>query len=160
MPAVSWTDDLSVGVHVVDADHKMLIDLINQVVAAAESKRPHDQIAKVLVALDEYVDFHFVREESMMEACGYAGLDDHRKVHEKLRTEVHNIAEHFKREPAKALTDEVLAFLTQWLVRHIMGHDKNYAPAMVGKEQQIAEAHRAFLHHGSYGESADATDAY
>jgi hemerythrin len=160
MPQVQWSDELSVGVHVIDADHKMLIDLINQVLAAHEAKRPHDQLAKILAALDEYTDFHFVREEAMMEACGYEGLEEHRKVHEMLRNEVRNIRENHAREPAKVLSDEVLAFLTQWLGRHIMGHDQRYAPSMVGKEQAIAEAHRAFLHHGSVAESADATDAY
>lgn len=160
MTAVKWSDDLSVGVHILDADHRMLIDLINQIVEGAKGGVDAKKLDRVLKALDEYADFHFIREEAMMEACGYPGLAEHRKVHEKLLHQVRNIRDHFARERSKAFTDEVLAFLTQWLTKHIMGHDKSYAPSMVGKEDVIAEAHRPFLTVQSYGESADATDSY
>ncbi len=52
-----------------------------------------------------------------------------------------------------------MLFLTQWLTKHILGHDKNYGQSMVGRESEIAEANRPFLEYHSVAESGEASDA-
>lgn len=160
MTTISWSEELSVGVHILDADHKLLIDLIKRFNGAVASGQGPDKIGRVLKALYEYTDFHFIREEALMKACGYPGLEKHHQVHEKLYARMEDIYAEHARAPSEALSGEIKTFLNQWLTKHIMGHDKRYAPTMVGKEQEIAEAHRPFLRHWSIAESADATDSY
>lgn len=159
MTAINWSEEYSVGVHIIDADHKMLIDLINQCSTAVSEGHDHAKVDKVLAALYEYTDFHFIREEALMKACEYADLDQHREVHDKLRGQVRDIRDKHATNPTDAMDDEVMTFLTEWLTKHILGHDKRYAPSMEGKEREIAEAHRPFLQYWSEGADAEATDS-
>jgi len=160
MKTISWSDDLSVGVHVIDADHKFLIDLIKQVNQEVAAPGSAKRIGGLLNALYEYTDFHFIREEALMKACAYPGLADHRKVHEKLCARMEEIRDQHASAPSEAMSGEIQTFLNEWLTKHIMGHDKNYAPSMAGKELEIAQAHAPFLRHFSVAESAEATDSY
>ena len=158
MAVISWSDELSVGVHVIDADHKMIIDLINQLADEVDGNHDADIVGSVLSALYDYTDFHFCREEALMEACGYEALPQHRKVHDALRGRVREIRDLHAANPTMILDEDLMEFMTEWLIKHIMGHDKNYAPDMKGKERQIAEAHRAFIQQDSMAPSADATE--
>ena len=158
MAAIDWTEDLSVGVHVIDADHRMLIDLINQFDEAVSSGHSHEKINGIISALYDYTDFHFTREEALMDVCGYEDLPAHRKVHDTLRARVKEIRDLHAANPDMVIDDDLMSFMTEWLTKHIMGNDKNYAPTMAGKEREIAEAHRAFIEHGSMAPSADAAD--
>ncbi len=160
MTTISWSDELSVGVHVIDADHKFLIDLIGRFNQAVASGQGADRIGKLLNALYEYTDFHFIREEALMKACGYPGLAAHGKIHERLCARMEEIRDQHAAAPSETPSDEILAFLNEWLTKHIMGHDKNYAPSMAGKELEIAQAHAPFLRQWSVAESAEATDSY
>lgn len=158
MAAVTWSEDLSVGVHVIDADHKMLIDLINQFTEAVDNGESHEMVGGVLNALYDYTDFHFTREEALMDACGYADLAAHREVHDQLRGRVKEIRDLHASKPDMVFDDDLKAFMTEWLTKHIMGKDKAYSPSMEGKEREIAEAHRGFIEHLSMAPSADATE--
>ena len=80
MPAIEWNNDLSVGVDLIDSDHKTLIDLINLVADSIEAGQSAKTIGDVVQLLYEYTEFHFIREEVLMEACGYSDLDNHRNT--------------------------------------------------------------------------------
>ena len=82
MAAIEWSNDLSVGVELIDSDHKTLIDLIKLVANSIEAGQTAKTIGDVVELLYEYTEFHFIREEVLMEACGYSDLDNHRKVHQ------------------------------------------------------------------------------
>ncbi|MEE8393153.1 MAG: bacteriohemerythrin [Rhodospirillales bacterium] len=159
MTTISWSDDLSVGVHILDADHRLLIDLIKQFNGAVDSGQDPDRISAILNAIYDYTDFHFIREETLMKACGYEDVKAHHGVHEKLTGRMKEICQQYAASEGADISDGIKTFLNEWLTRHIMGHDKNYAQSMAGKEQQIAEAHRPFMRQWSIAESAEASDS-
>lgn len=144
MPLIHWTPDFSVGVNSLDTDHKVLISLINQLDDAIRSGEPIETVTKVLDALLDYTDYHFAREESLMEACGYPETAAHVRTHHTLRAQVHDIRDRYRRNPESMHGREVLAFLKNWLTAHIVGRDKLYSPYMRGALQKIQEADRAF----------------
>lgn len=160
MTTIEWSEGLSVGVHILDADHKFLINLIKKFNDAAETKQSADRIGKILDGLYEYTDFHFIREEVLMRACGYPDVDAHHNVHVKLCGQMKEICDRHAAAPSEALSNKTKSFLNGWLTKHIMGQDKNYASSMVGKELEIAKAHAPLIHQYSVAESAEATDVY
>lgn len=144
MPIIQWTPDYSVGVASLDTDHKVLISLINQLDDAIRGGEPRSTVSRVLDALLDYTDYHFAREEALMQACGYADLAAHKRIHVTLRAQVHEIRERYRRNPEAIHAREVLSFLKNWLTAHIVGRDRLYAPVMQDARPQVEAADRAF----------------
>lgn len=128
---VEWTKDLETGVTFVDADHKVLINLLNQVDDCIEQVEESTVLGSVLDALVEYTDYHFLREEKMMELSGYKGLDAHASIHRALSQQVRNVYTDYQDDPWSVDPETVRNFLQSWLVDHIMGHDFAYRDACV-----------------------------
>ncbi|MCU7923337.1 MAG: hemerythrin family protein [Candidatus Thiodiazotropha sp. (ex Dulcina madagascariensis)] len=82
---IVWRDQMSVGNHLVDIDHRLLICMINSVEFALQS--PGDEMVRLEFSLDEleeYTDVHFDREERLQLKIGYAGYGDHKLLHRSL----------------------------------------------------------------------------
>lgn len=141
---VEWTPDLSVGAEVLDFDHEVLVSLINQLADAVASDQSPEVVASVLNLMAEYTVYHFGREEAVMEACGYAGLAEHKRVHAGLRQRVVDIRDLYDANPGMVLGEDLMDFLVHWLKDHILGRDRLYMPALRGKRAAIAAASESF----------------
>lgn len=126
-----WDDAMSVGVEDLDNDHRVLIDLINQL-ATADHRRDPIIVEAVLDELVDYTVFHFDKEEVYMEQAGYPDLAAHRQVHAELTRQVLRIREKVLGRDRPSLGDEVLNFLSRWLREHILRTDALYRPYLVG----------------------------
>ena len=129
---VKWSKDLELGVDFVDADHKVLINLLNQINDCIDQHEESTIVGSVLEALVEYTDYHFRREEKMLEACGFPGLEAHKETHHELSGQVRQIYTDYQKNPWDIRPQDILAFLKTWLIEHIMGHDFEYKDVCVG----------------------------
>ena len=137
MPAIQWTDDLSVGIDLIDQQHQMLIERINDVSAAVEAHHGIEKIAKTLDFLVEYTRFHFSTEEQHMRTHGYPGLEEHHTRHEELKSTLADMERDFREEGATyGLADSLNTLLGNWLIRHIKGVDLPFGIFL--KEKGIA----------------------
>ncbi len=128
---VEWSKKLETGVTFVDADHKILINLLNQVDACIEDNEETTVLGSVLDALVEYTDYHFQREEKMMELSGYEGVQAHASIHRALSQQVRGVYTDYQVDPWSIDPNGVRDFLKSWLIDHIMGHDFAYRDACV-----------------------------
>lgn len=126
---VEWNKELETGVTFVDTDHKVLINLLNQVNVCIEEHEESTVLGSVLDALVEYTDYHFQREEKMMELSGYTGLDAHISIHRALSRQVRDVYTNHQADPWGIHPEQVRDFLQSWLTDHIMGHDFAYRDA-------------------------------
>jgi len=124
---IAWNEGMSVGVEDLDNDHRVLIDLINQL-AAAESRRDRINLEAVLDELVDYTVFHFEKEEQYMEGAGYPELASHKRTHAILTEQVLAIRRRVVESEQAELGDEVLDFLSRWLREHILQADALYRP--------------------------------
>lgn len=125
---VSWSDAFSVGVPEIDADHRILFELIGQMRDAATAFEGDMVTGSVLAALADYVDYHFEREERVMEAVGYPEEAQHAERHARLRGNVEEFVRRYHREPSDGLANELAEFLEDWLNHHILDEDMRYRP--------------------------------
>ena len=124
MPKIQWSDDLSVGIDLIDQQHQMLIERINDVSAAVEAHHGVEKIAKTLDFLVEYTRFHFSTEEQHMKTHGYPGLEDHHAKHKELKSTLADMERDFREEGAThGLADSLNTLLGNWLIKHIKGVD-------------------------------------
>lgn len=124
-----WKDEYSVGVKVLDDDHKKLIELLNQFKTAYDYHTSEEYEKQALDALVNYTKFHFNREEDLMEKNEYPGLEAHKKQHQQMIAEVERFVAKYHEQGHEALS-EVSDFLSAWLINHINGTDKQYSQHM------------------------------
>ena len=140
MTLLSWRDDYRIGIRDVDAEHKFLFDLINEVHDAHMSAHERKDVLNALTRLVAYAERHFTREEGMMTAQGYPKLDHHRQLHERLYSAIFDLNEKLQ-SGAKQVDAEVLRFLKNWLVDHILHEDMDfgsYAESAAAKARKAA----------------------
>lgn len=119
-----WSDSLSVGVEVIDDQHKALIELINQlyeevIVNSAEG----EIIEEALNELAQYTVVHFGLEERLFAQSGYPDLEAHGRYHRELKARLFQVQENTRKNKL-AVNTELLSFLKRWLQSHIMIEDK------------------------------------
>ena len=126
MPFYKWSEAMSVGLPVLDSDHKALIDLINSLhneLVLDEDSTKFDEFFEQLVI---YIDYHFAREERVMQACDYPAFEAHREEHRQLAQEMHHIRDRYIRGGETRIGQELLTFLKNWLNHHILIQDMDY----------------------------------
>jgi len=148
---VEWNKNLETGVTFVDADHKVLLNLLNQVDACIEQNEESTVLGSVLDALVEYTDYHFLREEKMMELSGYERLEAHAAIHRALSRQVGNIYSEYQADPWSVDPNSVRDFLQSWLTDHIMGHDFDYRDACVNDSDATRKAGEVHFLNGHDG---------
>lgn len=144
MDNITWSSQLETGIGIIDRDHKVLVDLLNQVAAVIGDNEERAVMGSVLNSLSEYTHYHFSREEKLQEVAGYPGLDAHRRRHAVLAAQVDDIRGRYRDEPDSVKGEEVRAFLRTWLVEHILKEDMNYRAICAAHPEavQAAEAIR------------------
>lgn len=66
MVKIEWTPGLATGIELVDTQHKMLLEKLNDISEAIEKRQGTDVIIKTLDFMMDYTDFHFTDEEKHM----------------------------------------------------------------------------------------------
>ncbi len=122
-----WDSSFLIGVAEIDRQHKLLVDLVNELYYEVNQGAGHEMLSRFLNGLVEYTKTHFTYEEGLLAMHGYEELEAHQAKHKKL---VARIMEFHGRVTARDETviEELLQFLKDWLANHIQGTDKRYAP--------------------------------
>lgn len=143
-PLLEWTEMLSVGIEEIDAQHKVLVDLINQINEAILCHRGSEEAGAILQRLAEYTRIHFAVEESLFRLLGYPEYETHKSHHEQLIDQVERLRAKMQGGNV-ANSFEVLHFLRQWLTHHIMEEDKQYVPFLLSRGVQKTVEKRSWL---------------
>lgn len=126
MPNIVWSDELSLGIEMIDRQHKMLIRLCNHLLISIRRGKSHSELQKLFHELSEYTVYHFNDEEKFLQDMGYPRLKEHREFHAKLKRDVREYQRRlFHHQEIEA--NDVLAFLKSWLIDHILAEDTRYA---------------------------------
>ena len=125
MALMSWKDEYSVKHDKIDSQHKKLIELINALHAAMKSGKAKDELGNILAKLADYTVIHFRDEEAVQAEANYPKLEEHKKIHADLVSQVVDLKEKFDKG-AFMLSLETMTFLKDWLNTHILKEDKAY----------------------------------
>lgn len=123
MLLIPWSDALSVNVEEIDAQHRRLVELVNQLHEAMSQGKSREVMGQVLAGLLEYTRTHFAAEERIMIAHAYPGYRQQKDAHEALLQQVVDLRAKFL-EGEVVISTEVMKFLKAWLTGHIQGMDK------------------------------------
>lgn len=127
MALITWDQSLSVGVPDLDAQHRRLVDMINDLHDAMAKGRGRDALKPLLTRLVQYTATHFQAEEQYMRKIDYPNLSQHKAEHENLVRRVKELTQSYESNQI-SLTIETMNFLRDWLTNHIRRVDRQYAP--------------------------------
>mgnify|MGYP001626180519 CR=1 FL=1 len=132
MSFMEWSEKLVTGVKECDDQHKKLVSLINDLYDAMKQGKGKEVVDKALDELVKYASYHFTTEETLMTKYGYPELAAHKREHEYFKNKIKEFLDK-KAKGEVTLSVEVMSFLKDWLIKHIMGTDKKYGPFLKQK---------------------------
>lgn len=121
----TFTKDCLIGIDEIDQEHQKLFELIAATDAALKSD--DEPIANALLLINElkqYAVTHFAHEEAYMAQIHDPELERQKKEHSAFVAKInsYNLSD-VTDDSAKAITLELLEYLSKWLMSHILGSD-------------------------------------
>jgi hemerythrin-like metal-binding protein len=130
-----FSNDFDVLIERMNDDHKKIFDYINTIHSRIKEKTDNKSLLPIFKELAEFTRGHFAREEAAMAQADYIDLGLQQKAHEKLLKSISDMINDLEKENAVDLL-EVMTFLRDWLMTHIMVMDRKYGPVL--KERGIS----------------------
>ncbi len=124
-----FSDPFRVDVKELDQQHIGIFDYINQVHFALKKQKGHEELSRIMTSMKDYTARHFANEEKLMKQIHYIDLNKQLTAHINLIGKLDGILKQFNSKQDVNMI-EVMVFLKDWLVSHIMGMDKKYSPFM------------------------------
>lgn len=142
--ALVWSDDFLTQVSEIDEQHRMLVQLINDAQGKLGANPDQKLLEGITRDLLSYAIYHFETEAELMQEYGYteAASDEHNNQHRAFSNAVVQVRENLK--IGKLISSEdLLAFLSNWLVDHIMRTDQALGAFIVAKRAEKTAASAA-----------------
>lgn len=120
-----WTPNLSVGVKMIDDQHKMWFEKAEKLFEAGKNHQAKEYIGELLTFLDDYTKKHFADEEKYMLSIHYPEYEAQKKAHTAFIAELAKLRDDFKTSGGSLLVilnaDQMVV---DWLTKHISNMDK------------------------------------
>lgn len=142
METIQWKESFNVGNQLIDSQHKGLVGMINTMIERGENSDNSEMISEMLSKIIEYAGLHFKSEESYMESISYPFLKTHKKEHRQFKLKACRLCLKEMGHDTLAL-EEILTFLSQWLVGHILSSDNKYKifhETRAGVEMEVGQS--------------------
>nr|WP_319488432.1 bacteriohemerythrin [uncultured Caproiciproducens sp.] len=122
---MGWTEDLSVGVDLIDQQHKIWFEKANQLFDAGKNGKAKEFISQMLDFLDEYTKMHFRDEEKYMLSIHYPEYDTQKKLHTNFIAELTKLKTEYAQSGGNiAVIINANQMVINWLIQHISSQDK------------------------------------
>ncbi|MDP6923644.1 MAG: bacteriohemerythrin [Candidatus Scalindua sp.] len=123
---IEWEGKYSVGVSIIDEEHKKLVDIINKVIVAKQHRDNSEEISEILNEMMKYAHEHFKNEEAYMVKFNYPMYQYHREEHLGFSLRTLSYQSRVINGDYN-VASEILEYLKKWLVTHIQKTDKEYS---------------------------------
>ncbi|MDA3914547.1 diguanylate cyclase [Oleiagrimonas sp.] len=147
---IAWSDELRTGDEVVDTQHQRLIELFNRLAAARVNQICAETAASILDELLDYSGYHFRHEAGQMRK--WCIDEEHQRTH----LAAHQSFITFLQRTSALLEDcladgieNLVLFLSQWLLHHIMGMDMQMTREIRRRQTDIAVTGAAQQEHAA-----------
>jgi len=125
MSLIAWNQAFCVKIKKFDDQHKELVRFINQLHDAMKVGKGREVLGEIFQSLANYTITHFRDEELVMRLHKYEGYEEHKKEHGILTAKVNEMLESYS-NGNNIISLNVMSFMRNWLIFHILECDKNY----------------------------------
>ena len=141
MAYFEWADDMVIDNGQIDAEHRKLVDLVNELHTATSQGNGQSVVADLLERLIADTAEHLRHEEMQMQQAEFPGLENHRIGHEHFVDDLRALK---AKLDAGSITvaSQLSTLLRDWLSLHIRRGDKVLQRFL---QQQLRELRRVAL---------------
>ena len=120
-----WTPNLSVGVKMIDDQHKIWFEKAEKLFEAGKNKQAKEYIGEMLDFLEDYTKKHFSDEEKYMLSVKYPGYDEQKKAHTAFIAQLAKLRSDYNASGGNLVVIlNANQLVVDWLTRHISNMDK------------------------------------
>lgn len=120
-------DEFKTNIPLIDEQHKKLFEIADNAYRLLTDNfrvDKYDKIIDIINELKEYAKFHFEAEEKYMESINYKKLFSQKVYHEAFIKKLSKFDLSHIDENQDNTIKELLQFLNDWLIEHILHSDK------------------------------------
>ncbi|MBI5726918.1 MAG: hemerythrin family protein [Ignavibacteriales bacterium] len=125
MSKLIWKQTYDIGLEVIDSQHRILVELINDLYEANSTGAAGQVVEDVFMKLSDYTHYHFSSEEDMLKLYGYPKLEEHIAEHEGFRLTIKKLKSETKGGNI-ILSLKTIDYLKDWTINHILGTDREF----------------------------------
>lgn len=130
---IKWSSRLTTRIEMVDSHHKAVFELISAFATTFKTDGPDRSLVEAaLTALAEHSRSHFTEEEALMQFCGVDSrhIGAHAQDHRTFIEDIEQLAAQMDvatSERVNEISEQLVRFMTAWLVLHIVSMDQAMA---------------------------------
>lgn len=135
-----WRDEFNIGVDIIDKEHQRLFKIINKLfMFKDEGKDDQWTCQEGIKFFKGHTMKHFAEEEAYMQSIGYAGLEQHRLIHNGFKQNTLPALEQEleRTNYAPDSVDHFLGVCAGWLIGHTMTEDQAIAGKHIRKWENL-----------------------
>lgn len=132
MAYLDWKSEYSVGITSIDEQHKKLFQFINELHDAMKAGKSKEVLSKIINDLVDYTKYHFAQEEAFFNKYKYPEYLQHQKEHQGFTEKIFEFKNSYNLTSG-IVSIEVMNFLKNWLINHVLGTDKKYTSFLNAK---------------------------
>lgn len=120
---IQWTDAIKTGHAQVDAEHKQLIEALNDLESALRDGAAREHVGKIIDFLNSYTRQHFAHEEVYMDKVQCPSREQNCREHALLISRLDSWIERYQAGASLTLILEIHRELANWVTGHILKID-------------------------------------
>ncbi|WP_342756393.1 hemerythrin family protein [Kineothrix sedimenti] len=123
-------DEYLTGIEQIDNEHKVLFEIAEEIYQLCVNDfvpDKYDHIANLIQRLKDYAAMHFRNEEAYMESIQYKRMFTQKIQHDNFIRKLDTMNLEVVDENQSKTIEDLLKFVTDWMIEHIMETDKRIA---------------------------------
>lgn len=123
MAYFEWADDMVIDHGPIDADHRLLVELVNELHTATKEGEGRAVVESILHRVIESTQEHLRNEEHLMAQMGFPDLDNHKIGHKHFMDQLWGLEKKLQ-SGSITVASQLSTVLRDWLSLHIRRNDK------------------------------------
>jgi len=123
MALIEWREEFEIGIPSVDYEHRMLIELINELHSKLAGVVAKESVPAFLGEIHTRISAHFALEERAMRELKYGNYAEHKTDHELLLDEIRDIMDAYEADAYAGYERELSGELQSWFGGHFRDQD-------------------------------------
>ncbi len=127
MPRINWSEMYAINNQVINSQHKKLFSILNRLQHDVTGKDDERSYIIAVERLWSYANYHFLEEERLMAEVGFTEIYRHTQEHRLFTQKLTHLKELLELDQTER-SKELIEFLSNWILQHIMIEDKKILP--------------------------------
>jgi len=132
MASLMWNHSCTIGVQVMDDQHGILLDALNELRLALLKGAESRTVRTMLTRVSELMRLHVKSEESLLEQHGFPGLAAHRADQQRLLGRLAQFDIRYEQRQSDSVY-ELVEYLRKWFTSHTGAAGQTYGPWLHGR---------------------------